>query len=178
MAHERSRDSRSNQSHGSAGASPSQRQRADLPQRAHPAHGVARELNKPTIVFLTVCTKGRQRWLASEDVHDLLRSVWSAATAWLVGRYVIMPDHLHLFAGPNGLEIPFDNWVRYWKSQFTRLHNDPSHRWQSDHWDRRLRDGESYEDKWEYVRLNPVRHGLIDRADDWRYAGELNVLPW
>ena len=37
---------------------------------------------------------------------------------------------------------------------------------------------ESYGDKWEYVRSNPVRHGYIADADDWPYQGELNVLRW
>jgi hypothetical protein len=37
------------------------------------------------------------------------------------------------------------------------------HRWQTDHWDRRLRSDESYAEKWEYVRCNAVRHGLVAR---------------
>jgi putative transposase len=152
--------------------------RPDLPQRTHPAHGVFPQLNKPTIVFLTVCTKGRAPWLATDAVHDLLVATWTAATAWLVGRYIVMPDHIHLFAGPGGSDVPLDNWVKFWKSQFTKRHDDRSHRWQPDHWDRRLRDNDSYDGKWEYVRANAVRHRLVQRAEDWPYAGELNVLPW
>jgi hypothetical protein len=54
----------------------------------------------------------------------------------------------------------------------------PSQEWQTDHWDTRLRSGESYDAKWEYVRNNPVRAGLVKTADEWPYQGELNVLPW
>jgi hypothetical protein len=50
--------------------------------------------------------------------------------------------------------------------------------WQRSFWDTQLRRGDRYEDKWEYVRNNPVRHGLVARAEDWPYAGEINVLPW
>ena len=50
--------------------------------------------------------------------------------------------------------------------------------WQRDCWDRQLRTGESYAQKWEYVRNNPVRKGLVANADDWPYQGELNVLEW
>ena len=149
-----------------------------LPKRSHPAHGVFAEPSKPTIVFLTVCTQSRVPWLATDEVHALLRDVWTRASAWLVGRYVVMPDHVHLFAAPGGAGIVFDNWVRYWKSQFTKAHLRSDHAWQTDHWDRRLRDGESYEEKWEYVRLNPVRHGLVARPEDWAFQGELNPLPW
>ncbi len=107
--------------------------------RKQPVHGVLIIPNRPTIVFLTVCTKDRQPWLATPEVYDLLRLVWTDATAWLVGKYIIMPDHIHLFAAPGQMEIPFDNWVRYWKSQFGKRHRNPAHRWQTDHWDRRLR---------------------------------------
>jgi hypothetical protein len=34
------------------------------------------------------------------------------------------------------------------------------------------------DDKWSYVRENPVRAGLVARAEDWPYQGELNVLDW
>jgi len=149
-----------------------------LPTRSHPIHGVHRTLNLPTIVFLTVCTKDRRPYLAVRDVHELLLDVWRKADAWWVGRYVIMPDHIHLFAGPAGRELPFDHWVRFWKSQFSRRCPIQDHAWQPDHWDRRLRSGDSYEQKWEYVRQNPVRHGLVKSPDEWPFQGELNRLPW
>ena len=125
--------------------------------------------------------------------------MWADATAWLVGRYVIMPDHIHLFAGlgelcgsaraspshgepvqgsPASTAVDFDGWVRYWKSQFTKRHGCRDHRWQAGHWDRRLRRSESYGNKWDYVRHNPVRHGLVDRPEGWPFQGELNDLPW
>ena len=147
--------------------------------RKHPPHhSLIERHNTPLIVFLTVCTKDRRPWLATDEVHALLRSVWTDASAWLVGRYVLMPDHVHLFAAPGGAGIVFDNWVKYWKSQFSKRHLDVTHRWQTDHFDRRLRDGENYEQKWEYVRTNPVRHGLVARVEDWPYHGELSPLPW
>jgi phosphoglycerate dehydrogenase-like enzyme/REP element-mobilizing transposase RayT len=148
------------------------------PQRAHPAHGVVVLPNDPTIVFVTVCTKDRSRWLATPEVHSLLRSVWAAATAWCVGRYVIMPDHVHFFAAPGDPELPLENWVKYWKSQFTKAHRVAAHRWQTDHWDTRMRRQDIYEEKWQYVVENPVRHGLVEQAEDWPYRGELFELRW
>lgn len=159
--------------------------------RQHPAHGILISSGGPTIVFLTVCTKDRRPWLDNSGVHELLRAVWADAKAWLVGRYVLMPDHVHLFCAPNeegsaGASPsqadpslpPLDNWVRYWKSQFSKRDQRPQHRWQADHWDTRLRHDESYEAKWEYVRNNPVRAGLVVCPEDWPYSGELHVLHW
>ena len=42
----------------------------------------------------------------------------------------------------------------------------------------RLRRDESYSEKWDYVRMNPVRAGLIADPDRWPYQGILNELPW
>lgn len=50
--------------------------------------------------------------------------------------------------------------------------------WQSDCWDTQMRCGEQYRKKWEYVRQNPVRAGLVQRAEDWPWQGELSVLKW
>ena len=123
----------------------------DLPVRKHPAHGLLTFSGQYTLVCLTICTKNRHPWLANEAVHRDLRRAWQVADAWVVGRYVIMPDHLHLFAGQRELGVNLERWVRFWKSQFTRTHANRGHRWQPDHWDTRLRSSESYEEKWEYV---------------------------
>jgi putative transposase len=147
--------------------------------RKKPAHGVWIDPLRPTtIVLITVCTRGRRPWLASQENHEAVRRVWIEARAWLVGRYVLMPDHLHLFASPGDVELPLDNWVRYWKSGFRRMRRVSTQEWQVDHWDTRLRSGESYEEKWWYLRNNPVRAGLVRIAEDWPYQGELNVLHW
>ncbi len=149
-----------------------------LPVRRHPAHGMFLSDTKPTIVFLTVCTKDRRPWLATPENHALLRSIWTVATSWLTGRYVLLPDHVHIFVAPGRPELPLENWVKYWKSQFSKNHGNREHRFQTDHWDTRLRRGESYEAKWNYVRNNPVRHGLVSRPEDWPFQGEIYELRW
>jgi hypothetical protein len=39
--------------------------------------------------------------------------------------------------------------------------------------DHLLRNRESYDEKWEYVRNNPPRAGLVKFRDDWPYQGEI-----
>jgi hypothetical protein len=36
-----------------------------------------------------------------------------------------------------------------------------------------LRSNESYSQRWNYVRENPVRAGLVKSAADWPYQGEI-----
>jgi len=149
-----------------------------LPVRHHPTHGILEIPNQPTIIFLTVCTENRKPWLASPEHHILLRSIWTEATAWLTGRYVLMPDHLHLFAASGASDVPLENWVKFWKSQFRKRNSNKACRFQTDHWDTRLRRMESYDEKWDYVVNNPVRRGLVQRSEDWPYQGMIFELPW
>jgi putative transposase len=147
-------------------------------QRRRPAHGVFISLGEPTIAWLTVCTHNRKPWLNLDQVHQHLIKTWRAADAWMVGRYVLMPDHLHLFCSPRDLNFTLDSWVRYWKSHFTKSVKNPTWKWQSGHWDTRLRRHENYSEKWIYASQNPVRAGLVSRAEDWPFQGELNELRW
>lgn len=149
-----------------------------LPYRKRPAKGVVFRADTPTIVFVTVCTKDRRPWLANEACHQLLLDVWDQAQAWLVSRYVIMPDHVHLFAVPGEGGIDIEAWIKFWKSQFTKAHEKSEERWQRNQWDTRMRTAAQYSDKWEYVRNNPVRHGLVGRVEDWPYQGEFFDLQW
>ena len=149
-----------------------------LPQRKHLASGVYHAGHQPTIVFLTVCTEDRAPWLAQDVVHPIIVDVWRAAAAWTVGFYLLMPNHVHLFCAPHDLAIPLANWVKYWKGLLHRRGLDPSWRWQSGQWDTRLRRSDNYHEKWEYVRQNPVRKGLVSRPDEWPYQGVLNELRW
>ncbi len=148
------------------------------PKRKHPAHGILYVDGQPTIIFDTVCTKDRQAWLATDEVHAILREVWLAADAWWVGRYVVMPDHVHYFAADVGSAIEFKDWVKYWKSQFTKRFKHPDSRWQTDDWDTRMRSASLFEEKWLYVHENPVRHNLVEKAEDWPFRGEIHELRW
>jgi putative transposase len=150
--------------------------------RKHPAHfPTVERFNTPIIIFLTVCTKNRKRILANDNAHDALKNAWRQHPLWLVGRYIVMPDHVHLFCAPAEFSpTPLGVWVRFWKSyaaqHWPRKEDAPV--WQRHFWDTQLRRGESYSEKWEYVVQDAVRANLVERAEDWPYQGELNVLRW
>ena len=151
------------------------------PYRRHPIHlPPIPNHDRAIIIFLTVCTAGRRRLLDCDEAHAVIVEAWHLARTWLVGRYVIMPDHIHLFCAPAEFVIPsIERWMQYWKSTVSRnLGIARGTLWQRHFWDRQLRRGESYDQKWEYVRSNPLRHGLAERAEDWPYQGTLNELRW
>lgn len=154
-----------------------------LPERRYPAHlPVLSVGNRSVLVFLTVCTKDRRKVLATPEVHEILGDKWGQADAWAVGRYVVMPDHVHLFCAPVNPDFTLGQWVAFWKHAVTKeMHRREfceGELWQRDHWDTQLRQGDSYQEKWEYVRSNPVRAGLAGQADEWPYQGEIRTLMW
>jgi REP element-mobilizing transposase RayT len=53
------------------------------------------------LYFVTFCTYRRRKWLARDDVHQSFVDFATNAHRKFniaVGRYVIMPEHVHLFA--------------------------------------------------------------------------------
>ncbi len=132
------------------------------------------------IVFLTVVTHARQAVLANDFAHRLLRGLWQRSAdrnGWFVGDYVVMPDHVHLFARAETRADSLSAWMKMWKSVSSRQLNaavvSTSRVWQEEYFDRYLRSAESYEEKWCYVRNNPVRAGLVIHADLWPYCGRI-----
>jgi putative transposase len=92
-----------------------------------------------------------------------------------VGRYVILPDHLHFFVALRS-DIKLGDWVGTLKRVLANsledcASSDPI--WQRGFFDHVLRSSESYSEKWNYVRENPVRAGLVKNPDDWPFCGEI-----
>lgn len=151
----------------------------DEPGRHRPAHFSPAEVGfRSILVFVTVCTKARQPVLATVEMRNALLEHWQNADHWRVGRYVIMPDHVHFFCAPGRWPPPpLRGWMAFWKNGMSRQFPALT-LWQRDFWDTQLRRDESYAAKWEYVRHNPVRQGLVARMEDWPYQGELHRLEW
>src|SRR5829696_823686 len=124
------------------------------PGRRTPAKGVHVSLGGPNWVFLTVCTDERKTWLAQPAVQSALHEIWQdTATAWLVSDYLLMPDHLHLFCAPYDLKFTIERWISFWKDRLARRHLDTG-KFQPGGFHNRMRSGESYAEKWQYVREN------------------------
>ncbi len=167
---------------GAPGSKGSRSSPLHKPHRKRPAHFPTVAVGfRSTIIFLTVCTRNRKHLLANDETARLIIESWQAANFWRVGRYVIMPDHIHLFCAPNTFPPqPLKKWIASWRNYVTRAwpHRTQVPIWPREFWDRQLRRSESYAEKWQYVANNPVRHGYVRRADEWPYQDELNVLEW
>jgi REP element-mobilizing transposase RayT len=145
----------------------------------------------PSLYFVTFNTHLRRQLLASPPVHsafvDYCQRGYERHIG--VGRYVMMPDHVHLFVRfGQGCELTLGTWIKGLKrgldSALAETGAEPSAIlsqelrtfWQPGFHDHLLRSDESYSEKWMYVRENPVRAGLVSNPNDWPYAGEIVVI--
>jgi putative transposase len=137
------------------------------------------------IYFITTCTNGRTGCLANDEFHAIATEVWRNCQehyAWSIGRYVIMPDHVHFFAFDQQGQQTLSEFVGKWKEWTAKY----CHRrlgftmplWQPEFFDHVLRSSKSYDEKWEYVRNNPIRAGLVESAEHWKYQGEFTQLRY
>jgi putative transposase len=129
------------------------------------------------VYFVTFCTLDRRNVLATPDVHDAFcrYGVCGEAHGAAVGRYVIMPDHVHLFVRQS-VDRSLGTWVKGLKRSMATPLQDAiagGRIWQPGFFDHLLRHGESYAAKWEYVRQNPVRRGLVSCPEEWPFSGEI-----
>jgi putative transposase len=140
-----------------------------------------------SVFFVTACTYRRRSLLAADAVHSAF--VFFSQRAYdehgiAVGRYVIMPDHIHLFVcGPPDFEL--GRWMGMLKQCLEKAAAPPAPPagrrlqkpfWQCGFFDHVLRNEESCAQKWEYIRENPFRAGFVTDADDWPYAGEIITI--
>ncbi len=134
------------------------------------------------LYFVTCCTWNRRPLLANDGVHQAFclaaSKIGKAGNA--VGRYVIMPDHVHVFLRV-GVEGKLGVAVKCIKDSITKaLHTGgvAGPIWQSGFFDHVMRHAESYSEKWTYVHANPVRAGLVSSGEEWPYQGEVVVIRW
>jgi len=78
-----------------------------------------------------------------------------------------MPDHVHLVVWFPEIEKRVQTIVSKWKEWTAKTLKIE---WQRDFFEHRLRKEESFREKADYVLANPVRAGLVKRAEDWPYV--------
>ncbi|MFL6518673.1 MAG: REP-associated tyrosine transposase [Chthoniobacterales bacterium] len=133
--------------------------------------------------FVTFNTAEPLKFLARQEIHECFQTFCYQAEPHdvAVGRYVLMPDHAHLFVALPPTGITLSKWIQALRSilgkELLRLGFQKPH-WQKGFFDHVLRSAESYSEKWEYVRMNPVRAGLCRRVEDWPYQGEIVPIPF
>lgn len=128
-----------------------------------------------------------------DSLRDAFQEV-KKAHPFDIDAIVVLPDHLHsLWTLPEGDDDFSLRW-RQIKSAFSRaiekderisnsrLRKQERGIWQRRFWEHAIRDEEDFNRHIDYIHINPVKHGYVQRAIDWQFSSihryvKLGILP-
>jgi len=137
--------------------------------------------------YLTIVTHRRNPILI--DNIDILRESFRESKKYykyVIDAIVILPDHIHMIITPKNT-IDYPKIVRAIKYNFsvgcdchrTDIKNEEQSQsrykrgltpiWQKRYYEHTLRNEKDYVRCLEYMKNNPIKHGLVENSKDWRY---------
>ncbi len=134
--------------------------------------------------FFTVNLQDRRSDLLIREI-DLLRETVRATRArhpFHIDAWVVLPDHMHcLWTLPPG-DTDFALRWKVIKFAFskrlpvTETRTDNQQRrgergiWQRRYWEHLIRDERDYQQHFDYIHINPLKHGYVEQLADWPYS--------
>jgi putative transposase len=127
--------------------------------------------------FVTFSCYQRRPYLNSSAPRSLFEEALERTRSkygFLVIGYVVMPEHIHLLiTEPAG--VPLAKALMALKiSTSKRLKESPF--WQARYYDFNVFTGRKQVEKLRYIHRNPVRRGLVEKADDWEWSSFRHYL--
>ncbi len=134
-------------------------------------------------VFFTVKLAARGSDLLVREIgalRDAVR-VTRAERPFGIDAWVVLPDHIHcIWQMPVGDRYYGTRW-RLIKARFSRslpkAQTRPSHQarnergiWQRRFWEHHIRDEADFRAHLRYCWMNPVKHGLVARPEEWPFS--------
>jgi putative transposase len=141
-----------------------------LPKREWLRHAVPASISdRNPVFFITVCCRDRGRnLLARQTVWDCMLEAVELRNqngSWECPLFLAMPDHVHGIISLDRAE-DLTRIVASWK-RWIAVKADVV--WQKGFFDHRLRSSLAAREKSAYILQNPVREGLVPKAEDWPY---------
>ena len=139
--------------------------------------------------FFTVVTHARQPFLTHPLCRTILANVIrevQLAHSFSLEAWVSLPDHWHcVWTLPEGdadyskrwglIKAKFSKQTRSFLCPTGDCSNGDSRKreaaiWQRRFWEHVIRDDADFRIHLDYIHYNPVKHGLVDRVQDWPYS--------
>ncbi len=147
---------------------------SDLPQRQRLYHQPPEWVDEDAVYFMTVgcASRGVSQPDQTAPFEVMVRAIdcYEASGKWRMMIFLTMPDHRHemvQFPKPENMEKILRDWKRYVAKRAGIV-------WQDGFFEHRLRSRQSAEEKWHYIRQNPVRKSLVDLPEKWRFVRYAN----
>jgi len=134
--------------------------------------------------FFTVSLAVRRLTLLTDEIQSLRHAFATAkhARPFCIDAIVILPDHLHcIWTLPAG-DVDFATRWAHIKTVFSRALPRSEQRcssmigkrergiWQRRYWEHRVRDDADFAAHFDYVHINPVKHGHVERVAEWPWS--------
>lgn len=126
--------------------------------------------------FITACAHMQQNLFQRDQVAELMVATflkYRDAGEFELHEYVVMPNHIHLLISIAD-EQKLGRVIQLIKGGFSHSlrQNGIVFRavWEQRYYDRRVRDAHEFAEFSRYIRQNPVRKGLVERAEAYPYA--------
>jgi putative transposase len=133
--------------------------------------GLERRQEKGDVHFVTFSCFHRCAYLGSAGSRDLFEDALQKARSryrFEVLGYVVMPEHVHLLVGEPGRELLSVALQGLKLSVSRRARAQPF--WLPRYYDFNVRTEKKRLEKLNYIHWNPMKRGLVDRPEDWRWS--------
>jgi putative transposase len=140
-------------------------------------------------VFITMVAYQRSPIFTAEIARQTLHDAWITVekrTPFTTDAICVLPDHIHAMITLPECDANYSLRIREIKRLFTmkytagsmeiaqpsssRIRKKEVSVWQRRFWEHTIRDERDYEQHFDYIHYNPVRHSLVDRVIDWPWS--------
>ena len=124
------------------------------------------------VYFFTVNLADRRGTLLVDHIDRLRTAVRTVREErpFKIDAWVVLPDHMHAIWTLHGDDQDYSGRWRKIKKGFTRAHPGKDTVWQPRFWEHAIRNERDYQAHMDYVHINPVKHGLVQRVADWPHS--------
>jgi putative transposase len=140
-------------------------------------YGLKRYQESKQSHFVTFSCYNRLPYLGDERLRDLFVACLERTRrkyGFKVYGYVVMPEHVHLLVSEPEREL-LATVIQALKISLARRakingRERDSAFWQKRYYDHNVRTHKSFVDKLRYIHRNPVKRGLVDKPEDWKWS--------
>ena len=151
----------------------------DQPQRIQLPHNVPIWIDQAAeTYFITICCDQRNTNTLCHD--EISRAIFDSVSFrherrdWYCHLFLLMPDHLHALLSFVNRGKTIQQIVADWKRW---LAVKLGIQWQTNFFEHRVRNEQAGTEKLQYILNNPVRKGLVERWEDWKYVWRPSEAP-
>jgi putative transposase len=125
-----------------------------------------------SIYFITTSLSQKTHSFNEEEAKIVEETILDLASRKeiMLYAYVVMPDHIHLLFRP--IDLGISKTVQLIKGRASRKINKGNF-WHKGFFDFAILTDEKFKEKFNYIHYNPVKKGLAEKAEDYKYSSAM-----